>query len=84
MLIAGLDPPRERERIMSQPASIRKSIRSRLPSIALIALAGGIFGCVQGISHELASVWARVLLPGIAAGCLAGAVSWILGRKEKT
>jgi len=56
----------------------------RLWTIALIALAGGVFGAVQGVSRELDGIWARVLIPGIAAGVLAGTVSWILGQKVRT
>ena len=55
----------------------------RLWKIALIVLAFGVFGAVQGVSHEMDSLWARVLIPGIVAGGLAGAVSWILGRGVK-
>jgi hypothetical protein len=50
--------------------------------IALGALIGATFGCVLEISRNLETAWARILLPAVAAGGLAIAVTWLLGRRQ--
>jgi hypothetical protein len=51
--------------------------------IAVGALAGALFGCVLEVSRNLESGWARILLPAAAAGTLAMAVTWLIGRRTQ-